>query len=113
MGTLRKLVVGTRPFGADTAIPPVLRPCNASGLPSEDANLDMELDLATYEASIFNGFQGTVQYNNEVPAIANVAVLYAAMTNRSLGATPLYRLAYVQAAEPARSPHDLMRTCGV
>jgi len=45
---------------------------------------------------VFNGFQGTVQYNNEVPAIANVAVLCDAMTNVSISLEPLGRLAAAQ-----------------
>ena len=33
------------------------------------------LNLATYQASVFGQFQGTVQYNRESPAAATVAQL--------------------------------------
>jgi len=86
---LRQLMVKTKPLGADPAIPAALRPCGNTSLRSE-------LDLATYEASIFSGFQGTVQYNNELPVVATVAVLCAKMTDTSISADPVARLAFVQ-----------------
>jgi len=91
---LHELVVGTKPFGTNPAIPAALRPCNASL--ARSIGTSSNLDLATFEASVFSNFQGTVQYNNEVPSVATVAELCSDMTNVSLGATPIDRLAYVQ-----------------
>jgi hypothetical protein len=116
---LRQLVTSTRPFGLDPRIPLTLRPCNASTDPADGASDPVEgpdpvnggllgdfpakwfgsheeLDLATYEASVFDNFQGTVQYNNEVPVIANVAVLCESLTNESISVDPLERLAAAQ-----------------
>ena len=87
---LRALVAATQPFGTHPSIPGALRPCAARPTPSST------LDLATYEANVFSGFQGTVQYNNEVPVVATVATLCTALTNATVSASPLERLAAVQ-----------------
>ena len=89
---LRALVTSTSPYGTAAGIPAALRPCNSSG----SASFSSELDLATYEASVFGNFQGVVQYNMEQPAGPTVAGICAIMTNATLGA-PLARLAAVQA----------------
>ena len=90
--TLRALVTSTSPYGINADIPAALRPCNSSG----SAAFSSELDLATYEASVFGNFQGVVQYNMEIPTAPTVAVVCGLMTNATIGA-PLARLAAVNA----------------
>lgn len=85
---LMKLVRATPKAGTDPRIPSALRPC-APGISTE-------LDLAFYESSVYSPFQEAVQYNREIPGAATVATACAVLTNSSLSAEPLERLAAVQ-----------------
>ena len=95
---LHALVVGTTPPGTDPRIPPALRPCPAAGSTNTSRGMSSALDLATYEAGIYDRFQETVQYNREEPAGVTVEMVCAVMTNKSM--TPLERLAAAQLLWP-------------
>eukprot|EP00873_Tetraselmis_striata_P009752 jgi/Tetstr1/430016/TSEL_019877.t1 len=75
--TLRHLVTSTAPYGKHRAIPPALRPCG---------RLSGDMDLTAYEAELFGNFQGTVQYNEEVPGAPSVAELCRLMAARERSA---------------------------
>uniref|UniRef100_A0A7S3ZA24 Uncharacterized protein n=1 Tax=Lotharella globosa TaxID=91324 RepID=A0A7S3ZA24_9EUKA len=70
---LRSLVESTSPMGTSEAIPDALKPCTT---------INDELDLSTYEATVFGAFQGVVQYNLEgrPPYVSDVC---AEITNAS------------------------------
>ena len=94
---LHAVVTGTSPYALDPTIPSELLPCNSTGTGTSAQGFASDLDLATYEASVFGNFQGAVQYNNESPGAPTVAAACAIMTN-STYTTPLEALAAAQAA---------------